>query len=170
MWAHPGKKLLFMGGELATPWEWAYQDELPWWLLEHSEHAGVRDLMRDLNSIYRDEPALWEVDFSHDGFLWIEPNDAANNVLAFARISKDGTRHLVCVANLAPVARENYRVGLPLPGEWTELLNTDSSFYGGTGTGNMGVVTSEQGEWHGQPYSARVTLPPLSALWLRPAS
>ena len=76
MWAHPGKKLLFMGGELATPWEWADGDELPWWLLEHAEHAGVRDLVRDLNRLYRDEPALWEVDFSHEGFRWLEPNDA----------------------------------------------------------------------------------------------
>ena len=80
MWSHPGKKLLFMGGELATPWEWAHADELPWWLLEHTEHAGMRDLVRDLNRIYREEPALWEVDFSHEGFRWIEPNDAMNNV------------------------------------------------------------------------------------------
>ena len=81
MWAHPGKKLLFMGGELASPWEWAHEDELPWWLLDHAEHAGIRDLMRDLNRIYREEPALWEVDFSPEGFRWIEPNDALNNVL-----------------------------------------------------------------------------------------
>src|SRR5437763_2243840 len=95
MWAHPGKKLVFMGGELAAPWEWSYADELPWWLLEHAEHAGMRDLMRDLNTIHRDEPALWEVDFSHEGFRWLEPNDAANNVLAFMRLSKDGSRQIV---------------------------------------------------------------------------
>ena len=85
MWAHPGKKLLFMGGELATPWEWSDQGELPWSLLEHAEHAGMRDLVRDLNAIYRDEPALWEVDFSSDGFRWLEPNDAMSNVFAFMR-------------------------------------------------------------------------------------
>ena len=87
----------------------------------------MRDLMRDLNTIYRDEPALWEVDFSHEGFVWIEPNDAMNNVLAFARVSKDGERQVVCIANLAPVPRESYRVGLPQGGAWTELLNTDSA-------------------------------------------
>src|SRR5689334_1977742 len=144
MWAHPGKKLLFMGGELATPWEWSDEDEVPWWLLEHSEHAGMRDLVRDLNTIYRDEPALWEVDFSHEGFTWIEPNDAMSNMLAFARLSKDGSRQVVCVANLAPVPREGYRVGLPRGGKWTELMNTDSTYYGGTGIGNLGEVQAEE--------------------------
>src|SRR6185436_5864529 len=170
MWAHPGKKLLFMGGELATPWEWNHADELPWFLLEHAEHTGVRDLVRDANRIYRDEPAFWEVDFSHEGFRWIEPNDAANNVLVFARVSRDATRQVVCIANLSPVAREGYRVGLPQPGAWEELLNTDSTFYGGGGVGNMGRVTAEDVSWHDQPYSALVTLPPLGVIWLRPAA
>jgi 1,4-alpha-glucan branching enzyme len=169
MWSHPGKKLIFMGSELATPWEWAHQDEVPWWLLEHGEHAGMRDLIRDLNAIYRDEPALWEVDFSHEGFVWIEPNDAANNALAFMRMSEGGKRKVVCIANLSPVVRESYRVGLPDAGKWTELLNTDSSYYGGTGTGNMGVVAAEDVSWHDQPFSAVVTLPPLGVVWLRPA-
>jgi len=170
MWAHPGKKLLFMGGELATPWEWNHADELPWWLLEHVDHAGVRDLIRDLNRLYRDEPALWEVDFSHEGFSWLEPNDAPNNVLAFERLSRDGSRRLVCVANLSPVPREGYRVGLPLPGDWEEALNTDSTFYGGSGAGNLGVVRAEEQPWHDRPCSARLTVPPLGVLWLRPAA
>jgi 1,4-alpha-glucan branching enzyme len=169
MWAHPGKKLLFMGGELAAPWEWSYADELPWWLLEHAEHAGVRDLIRDLNAIYSGEPALWEVDFSHEGFRWLEPNDAANNVLAFMRVSKDASRHIVCVANFSPVPREKYRVGLPLQGRWEEALNTDSTYYGGSGIGNMGAVTADVRGWHDQPFSAQVALPPLSVVWLRPA-
>ncbi len=169
MWAHPGKKLLFMGGELATPWEWSDADELPWWLLEHPEHAGMRDLLRDLNRAYREEPALWEVDFSHEGFAWIEPNDALNNVLAFMRVSGDGKRRLVCIANLAPVPRETYRVGLPKPGSWREVVNTDSAYYGGTGLGNLGEVQATGRGWHDQPYSAEVTLPPLSVLWLAPA-
>jgi 1,4-alpha-glucan branching enzyme len=169
MWAHPGKKLLFMGGELATPWEWNYADELPWWLLEHREHAGVHDLVRDLNRLYRDEPALWEVDFSHEGFRWLEPNDAAANVLAFARLSKEGTRQVVCVANLSPVPRERYRIGLPVGGAWRELLNTDSSYYGGTGLGNLGEVHAEERPWHDQPFSAEVLVPPLAVVWLRPA-
>jgi len=169
MWAHPGKKLVFMGGELASPWEWASEDELPWWLLEHGEHAGIRDLVRDLNRIYREEPALWEVDFSHEGFQWIEPNDAMSNVLVFERLSKGAERRVVCIANLAPVPREGYRVGLPVAGTWSELLNTDSTFYGGTGVGNLGEVVAEKRPWHDRPYSALLTLPPLSVIWLRPA-
>ena len=169
MWSHPGKKLLFMGQEIATPWEWNHADEVPWHLLEHLEHAGMRDLVRDLNRIYREEPAFWEVDFSHEGFRWIEPNDAMNNVLVFARVSKDGERQVVCIANLAPVPREGYRVGLPVAGEWTELLNTDSAYYGGTGVGNMGKVIAEQTTWHDQPFSAVLTLPPLAVVWLQPA-
>src|SRR5215472_16468532 len=168
MWAHPGKKLLFMGGELATPWEWSEQDELPWGLLDHVEHSGVRDLVRDLNKVYREEPALLEVDFSHEGFRWLEPNDAANNVLAFMRLSRDGSRKVVCIANLSPVPRERYRVGLPDAGNWSEIVNTDSSYYGGSGIGNLGAVSAEPRDWHGQPYSADVTLPPLSVVWLRP--
>jgi 1,4-alpha-glucan branching enzyme len=169
MWSHPGKKLLFMGCELATPWEWADTDELPWSLLEHAEHTGVRDLVRELNALYAAEPALWEVDFSHEGFQWIEPNDALNNVLAFMRISRDGSRRVVCLFNLAPVPREHYRVGLPSGGTWTELLNTDSTYYGGGGVGNLGAVQAKQESWHDLPYSAEVTLPPLGAVWLRPS-
>jgi 1,4-alpha-glucan branching enzyme len=169
MWAHPGKKLLFMGGELASPWEWSDAAELPWWLLEHAEHAGAHSLVRDLNRIYRDEPALWEVDFSHEGFRWLEPNDAANNVLAFARVARDGRRQLVCVANLAPVPRPGYRLGLPAAGEWREVLNTDSEHYGGSGVGNQGAVVSEERGWHDQPFSAELTLPPLGVVWLAPA-
>jgi 1,4-alpha-glucan branching enzyme len=170
MWAHPGKKLLFMGGELATPWEWSDQGELPWWLYEHAEHAGMRDLVRDLNAIYRDEPALWEVDFSHEGFQWLEPNDALNNVFAFLRRSRNAERQLACIANLSPVPREGYRVGLPCGGEWREVLNTDSTYYAGGGIGNMGAIRSVERGFNDQPYSAALTLPPLSVLWLRPSS
>ncbi|HZT15204.1 MAG TPA: 1,4-alpha-glucan branching protein GlgB [Gaiellaceae bacterium] len=169
MWAHPGKNLLFMGGELANPWEWAAGDELPWWLLEHGEHTGIRDLVRDLNRIYRDEPALWEVDFSHEGFRWLEPNDAIANVLAFMRLARDGSRPIVCAANLSPVPREGYRIGVPRSGEWAELLNTDSAYYGGSGLGNLGGVRAEKRPWHEQPYSLELTLPPLAVVWLRPA-
>ena len=166
MWAHPGKKLLFMGGELGTPWEWSEAGELPWSLLEHAEHAGVQSLVRDLNRAYRAEPALWELDFSHEGFRWLEPNDAANNVLAFARRSKDGDREVVCIANLAPVARDAYRLGLPSAGRWRELVNTDSTYYGGSGVGNMGAVVAEEHRWHDQPFSVELALPPLGVVWL----
>jgi 1,4-alpha-glucan branching enzyme len=168
MWAHPGKKLLFMGSELADPAEWNYDTELPWPLLEVAEHAGVRDLVRDLNRVYRGEPALWEADFSPEGFRWIEPNDAFHNVLAFERIAKEGESRLVCVANLSPVPRESYRLGLPQEGRWREVLNTDSALYGGSGVGNLGAVEAEAKPWHDRAASALVTVPPLGVVWLQP--
>jgi 1,4-alpha-glucan branching enzyme len=168
MWAHPGKKLLFMGGELAQEQEWSHDRSLDWHLLESREHSGVQQLVRDLNAAYRAEPALWEVDFEPAGFRWLEPNDATANVLAFQRCSADGRRVLVCACNLSPVPRPAYRLGLPRAGEWRELLNTDSQYYGGSGVGSMGTVTAEPRPWHEQPYSAEVTLPPLGVVWLVP--
>jgi 1,4-alpha-glucan branching enzyme len=168
MWAHPGKKLLFMGGELAQQSEWSAERSLDWHLLESPEHAGIQRLVRDLNHAYRDEPALWELDFDPVGFYWIEANDAADNIVAFARRDTDGGRVLVFVANLSPVPHHGYRLGLPRAGRWREALNTDSNFYGGTDTGNFGGVVAEPLGWHGQPYSAELSLPPLGALWLVP--
>jgi 1,4-alpha-glucan branching enzyme len=168
MWAHPGKKLLFMGGELAQWAEWNHDGSLDWHLLEQAEHAGVQQLVRDLNAAYRDEPALWEVDFASAGFQWLEPNDAAANVLAFARLSADRKRQLVCVCNLSPVPRQAYRVGMPVCCRWRELLNTDSAFYGGSGVGNLGAVEARAVPWHDQPFSAELTLPPLGVVWLVP--
>ncbi len=170
MWAHPGKKLLFMGGELGQEQEWRSEGSLDWHLLEQREHSGIQSLVRDLNTHYRAEPALWEVDFDPAGFRWLEANDADANVLAFLRLSRDGERLVVCVCNLSPVPRAGYRVGLPTAGPWRELLNTDSTLYGGSGVGNMGVVTAESKPWHDQPFSAELTLPPLGVLWLVPAS
>ena len=167
MWAHPGKKLLFMGSELADPAEWRHDGELPWALLDDPGHAGVRDLIRDLNRFYRDLPALWEIDFQPEGFGWIEPNDAFHNVLAFERIAKEGASRIVCVANLSPVPRESYRLGLPQAGRWREVLNTDSVLYGGSGVGNLGAVEAEAKPWHDRAASALVTVPPLG-VWLRP--
>jgi 1,4-alpha-glucan branching enzyme len=169
MWAHPGKKLLFMGGELAQDAEWSYERSLDWHLLESPEHAGIQALVRDLNRVYRDTPALWEVDFDPRGFWWLEPNDAAANIMAFCRGGEDPVRDVVaCACNLSPVPRSGYRIGLPQPGRWVEALNTDSAFYGGTNSGNLGGVEAGPVAWHGQPYSAEVTLPPLSVLWLVP--
>jgi 1,4-alpha-glucan branching enzyme len=169
MWAHPGKKLLFMGNEIAQEAEWSYERSLDWHLLERPEHAGIQNLVRDLNALLRSEPALFERDFDPAGFYWLEANDAARNVVAFARTSKDGERSLVCVANLSPVPREGYRVGLPQSGEWVEALNTDSRFYGGSDVGNGGTVKAEPIGWHDQRFSAELTLPPLGVVWLRPA-
>ena len=159
MWAHPGKKLLFMGGEIAQWREWDAESSLDWHLLEERDHQGVQSLVRDLNRIYRETPALWEDDFEPSGFRWLEPNDAATNVLAFARFGKDEQRPLVCVCNFAPVPRHGYRLGLPLRGGWREALNTDSEFYGGSGVGNLGAVEAEALSWNDQPFSAELTLP-----------
>jgi 1,4-alpha-glucan branching enzyme len=168
MWAHPGKKLLFMGGELAQEAEWSHERSLDWHLLEDAGNAGVQAVVRDLNRVLRSEPALYERDFDPAGFWWLEANDAAANVIAFARASKDGSRVLVCAANLAPVPRPDYRLGLPRAGRWREAINTDSSFYGGTDTGNLGGIEAEPIGWHEQPFSAEVTLPPLGVIWLVP--
>jgi 1,4-alpha-glucan branching enzyme len=168
MWAHPGKKLLFMGGELGEWEEWNYDGSLHWNLLEYAEHQGVQSLIRDLNHTYRAQPALYEVDFDPRGFRWLEANDAANNVLAFARVDDLGESPVVCVLNLSPVPRYEYRVGMPKCCRWRELLNTDSAFYGGSGVGNLGGVEAEPVPWHDQPFSAQLTLPPLGAVWLVP--
>jgi 1,4-alpha-glucan branching enzyme len=168
MWAHPGKKLLFMGGELAQPSEWSAERSLDWHLLEQPEHAGIQSLVRDLNRLYRSEPALYELDSDPAGFWWLEPNDADANVIAFARQSRDSSRVVVFVANLSPVVRSDYRLGLPRSGPWREALNTDSSFYGGSDVGNLGGVRPEPIPWHNQAFSAQVTLPPLAAVWLVP--
>ena len=168
MWAHPGKKLLFMGGELAQEREWDHDGSLDWHLLEQRGHSGVQALVRDLNRIYRDEAALWEVDFEPAGFQWLEPNDADGNTLAFSRLSADAKRLVVCVCNLSPVVRERYRLGLPRGGRWVELLNTDSTYYGGSDVGNLGGVAAEERPWHGQERSAEIVLPPLATLWLAP--
>jgi 1,4-alpha-glucan branching enzyme len=168
MWAHPGKKLLFMGGELAQEQEWGHERSLDWHLLEQPEHAGIQALVRDLNRRYREEPALWEVDSDPSGFWWLEPNDADRNVIAFARASQQGDRVVVFVANLSPVPRPGYRLGLPRAGRWREAINTDSTYYGGSDVGNLGGVEAEPIPWHGQPLSAELTLPPLAAVWLVP--
>jgi 1,4-alpha-glucan branching enzyme len=165
MWAHPGKKLLFMGGELAQEHEWNHDASVEWHLRELAGHEGVHALVGDLNRAYRDEPALWEADFGPEGFRWLELHDADANVVAFARLSLDGSRRLVCACNLSPVPRPGYRLGLPSGGRWRELLNTDAVRYGGSGTAN-GAVDAEERPWHEQPFSAELTLPPLAVVWL----
>jgi 1,4-alpha-glucan branching enzyme len=168
MWAHPGKKLLFMGGELGQESEWSEERSVDWHLLEQADHAGVQSLVRDLNRIYKEHPALWEVDFEPSGFQWLEANDAGANILAFARWSRDGEDVVVCALNLSPVPRDRYRLGMPRAGRWVETLNSDSTYYGGSDVGNLGGVEAEEHPWHDQAYSAEVTLPPLGAVWLVP--
>jgi 1,4-alpha-glucan branching enzyme len=169
MWAHPGKQLLFMGSEFGQEAEWAESRELDWWLLDNADHRGVHSLVRDMNRVYRDTSALWSLDNDGSGFGWIDANDSSNNVFSFIRLPKDpDDGPLVCVANFSAVPHHGYRLGLPRGGEWTEVLNTDADAYSGSGVGNMGVVAADEGEHHGQPASATITLPPLATLWLRP--
>ena len=169
MWAHPGKQLLFMGCEFAQEREWNYEQELDWWIpREWADHRRIQEMMRELNRVYREQPALWEEDTSPAGFSWIDANDAEQSVLAFVRRRRDGQpgQEVACIANLTPVPRYGHRIGLPSEGRWIELLNTDAQEWGGSGQGNFGAVVSEQIPWHGQPCSAPLTLPPLAVVWL----
>jgi 1,4-alpha-glucan branching enzyme len=169
MWAHPGKQLLFMGGEFGQPSEWSESRSLEWGLLEQPLHRGVRDLVRDLNLLYRSSPALFSEDTRPSGFRWIDANDSAGNVLSFLRKGLDGSV-VACVANFAGVPHEDYRVGLPAAGEWLEVLNTDADLYGGSGVGNMGRVVAEDKPWHGLPASVVLRLPPSGVLFLVPSA
>jgi 1,4-alpha-glucan branching enzyme len=166
MWAHPGKQLLFMGGELGQESEWAEARELDWWLLDHAEHRGVHALVRDLNRVYVDSPALWSLDHSPEGFQWIDANDASRRIFSFVRRAPD-VPDLVSVSNFADFPHEGYRIGLPATGEWREVLNTDAGEYAGSGVGNLGGVTAVEEEWSGQPASAELVVPPLATVWLR---
>jgi 1,4-alpha-glucan branching enzyme len=168
MWAHPGKQLLFMGSELADDREWNESSGLDWGLLQDPARAGVQRLLRDLNTAYRATPALWTLDTQPAGFRWISAEDSAHNVFSFIRVGADGST-LVCVVNFAAIPHENYRIGLPSSGPWTELVNTDAEVYGGSGVGNLGQVEAEDVPWHGLPASAALRVPPLGALWLHPA-
>ena len=168
MWAHPGKQLLFMGGEIGQEREWSESRSLDWHLLGLPEHAGLQRLVRDLNSRYGETPALFEWDDRPEGFEWIDAGNADQNVASFVRRDSHGHPGLACVANFSPVVHHAFRVGLPQPGWWSELLNSDAGEYGGSGVGNLGGVEAEERGWNGQPCSAVLTLPPLSVIWLGP--
>ena len=167
MWAHPGKQLVFMGGELGQGREWAHDRGIDWWLLDDPGHSGVQDLVRAVNRHYKELPQLWQKDDAPEGFRWIDASDVENNVLSFLRFDGDG-RPLACLANLSPVPRHGYRFGLPTGGDWREVLNTDAIEFGGSGVGNSGRVFAKDASWHGLPFSAEVTLPPLAVVWLVP--
>ncbi|MBT8454805.1 MAG: 1,4-alpha-glucan branching protein GlgB [Rhodobacteraceae bacterium] len=167
MWGHPGKKLLFMGQEFAQGAEWNHDAQLDWGALDHPAHRGIQRLVRDLNTLYRAEPALHARDCEAEGFEWIEGGDAENSIFAWARHGFEGDAPIVVICNMTPTEHGTYRVGLPREGHWSEALNTDAEIYGGANRGNLGGVTATNEGWHGQPASAIVTLPPLSTVILR---
>ncbi len=169
-WLFPGKKLLFMGGELGQRAEWNENGELDWWLLNAGPyHAGTQRCLRDLNQLYRETPALWEGDYEGPGFQWIDCADHENSVLSFVRRPVNPGPEVVVVLNLTPVARYGYRVGLSRGGAWQEVLNSDATVYGGSGVGNLGGVTAEDYHVHNQPFSAPLTLPPLGVVAFKSA-
>jgi 1,4-alpha-glucan branching enzyme len=166
MWAHPGKKLLFMGQEFAQGREWNFDAGLDWSSLSIDWHRGVQALVRDCNRVYADLPALHERDCEPEGFRWSVVDDADHSVFAWLRFGGEGARPIAAVANFTPVPRPRYRIGLPRPGRWREVLNTDSAIYGGSNFGNAGGVDAFAGECGGLPCTAEVMLPPLGTLWL----
>tara|TARA_R110002020_G_scaffold15140_75_gene53554 strand:- start:3627 stop:5837 length:2211 start_codon:yes stop_codon:yes gene_type:complete len=168
MWTHPGKKLLFMGGEFGQEREWNHNQSLDWHLLDDPLHSGLQSAVRDLNRLYRSEPALHERDCDPAGFEWIEAGDAENSVFVYLRKAGGDARPVVVVCNMTPIVRHGYRIGLPEGGAWREVLNTDAEHYGGSGVGNGGVITAADQGWHGRPCSAQLTLPPLATLVLTP--
>jgi 1,4-alpha-glucan branching enzyme len=164
MWTQPGKKLLFMGAEFAQVREWNHDIGLDWQLLSDPMHEGVRRLVRDLNFLYRDTPALHQLDCDPDGFRWIDVANAAESIVSYIRRGRDPHELALVVCNFTPVPREDYRIGVPQPGRYRERINTDAIEYGGSGVGNAGEVHAEAHPAHGHHQSVRIRLPPLGAL------
>jgi len=168
-WLFPGKKLLFMGGEFGQSAEWNANGQLDWWLLDAGPyHRGLQKFVRDLNKLYVATPGLWQSDYEHGGFYWIDCTDRDNSILSFVRQTADGSNPLAVILNLTPVLREKYRVGLPRAGQWREILNSDAAVYGGGNQGNLGGVTAANVPCHNQPCSGEFCLPPLSVLLFQP--
>ena len=165
MYGAPGKPMLFMGGEFGQRREWNHDRSLDWHLLEHEPHAQMMNLVRQLNRVYRENPALHQLDTEAAGFSWVDGGDSENSVVTFLRHGKDGAPDVMCAFNFTPVPRENYRIGVDRGGFWRELFNSDAREFGGSGHGNMGGVEATPVTWHGRPLSITVTLPPLGALF-----
>lgn len=163
----PGKKLQFMSSELGQWHEWNHDSELDWALVGNMQHDGIRNFVGDLNRVLREHPALHQIDFREDGFSWIHADDALNSTYAFCRMARNDEEILVCIFNFTPVPREKYRVGVPLAGEYQEIINSDSQIYGGTNVGNLGRVVSTPKSIHGRPQSIEITLPPLGMLIMK---
>jgi 1,4-alpha-glucan branching enzyme len=167
MYAQPAKKLLFMGGEFAQLNEWYHERSLDWHLCGHLPHAGVQRWVTDLNRVYKEEPALYELDFDPSGFEWIDCEDSQNSTLSLLRKGRSNKDVFIIVLNFTPVPRNDYKVGVPMDGFWREILNSDAHEYGGSGQGNWGKTRASAPSLHGQPYSMCITLPPLSVLYFK---
>jgi 1,4-alpha-glucan branching enzyme len=168
MWTHPGKKLLFMGSEFGQWNEWNSGQSLDWGLTRYEPHSKLRTLLRDLNRMMQDQPALHQLDFDGSGFEWIDLHDSEQSVLSYIRKGKDPHDIVVVALNFTPVPRESYRLGVPRAGFYREMLNSDSEVYGGSNMGNGGGVQTEAQPWMGRSHSVTLTLPPLGAVILRP--
>jgi 1,4-alpha-glucan branching enzyme len=168
-WTLPGKKLMFMGGEIGQWSEWNYAQSLDWHLLEYPLHSGMQRWVSDLNRVYKENPALYELDCNPQGFSWIDCQDHDQCILAYSRQSHATPETIVVACNFTPVPRHNYRVGVPSHGFYRELLNSDASDYGGSGLGNQGGLHSDEWQHHGQPYSIAITMPPLSIVVFKQA-
>jgi 1,4-alpha-glucan branching enzyme len=169
MYGHPGKKLVFMGSEFGQWSEWSHELSLDWHILEYPLHRGAQRWVKDLNRLYRSEPALYELDFEIGGFEWIDFHDWENSIVSFLRRGKSSDDIVLVVCNFTPVPRFNYLVGVPRGGVWTEMLNSDAHEYGGSGLGNFGGVESSWNPAHGRPHSLLLTLPPLSVMFFKSA-
>ncbi|HLE24604.1 MAG TPA: alpha amylase C-terminal domain-containing protein, partial [Thermodesulfobacteriota bacterium] len=167
MYGHPGKKLLFMGGEFGQWREWVHDESLEWHSLQYPFQRGVQLWVKDLNHLYRTEHALYELDFSFEGFEWIDFRDSENSIISFIRKGKYTNDIILVVCNLTPAPRFNYQLGVPRGGFWKEILNSDSVFYGGSGLGNSGGLEANYVSSHGRPFSLFLTLPPLSVLFFK---
>jgi 1,4-alpha-glucan branching enzyme len=166
-WACPGKKLLFMGTEIAQRQEWSHERSLDWHVLQWDSHQGISRWVQTLNAIYRREPAMSRNDCDPAGFEWVDASDADNSVLSFFRKGDDEREKVLCLFNFTPVPREDYRVGVPVDGEWTVLAQSNDAQFGGSGGGFAQKITTESHPWHGRPFSLVLTLPPLAAVFLK---
>jgi len=164
MYGQPAKKLLFMGGEFGQWNEWNHENSLDWHVLEYPFHSGLKNWVADLNRVYREQPALHELDFDPAGFEWVDANDADNSVISFLRKAQSSSSVVLVICNFTPVPRENYLVGIPRGGYWEEILNSDATYYGGSGLGNAGGLQASAQPFHGRPHSLKVKLPPLAAV------
>jgi 1,4-alpha-glucan branching enzyme len=170
MYGHPGKKLLFMGDEFGQEREWDHDRSLDWHLLADEFHQGVLRLVRDLNSVICKTTALHELDNEHSGFQWIDAADRSSSIVSFERRGKTPGDHVVVIVNFTPIVRTDYRIGMPSEGPYREIFNSDDRRYGGSGVGNAGTLVPQALSWHGRAHSMPLTLPPLSAIYLAPAS